>query len=86
MTRQSLAAAASLLYGALWQRPLSRSLCVDDRLVRRWASGERPIPPWVDSVTGRLLTERKAAIEQMIEELSSCNDVTDVDAKCKTFC
>lgn len=64
MTRQSLAAAAKLLYGAQWQRPLSLSLCVDNRLVRRWASGDRPIPSWVDSALPGLLTERIAAIER----------------------
>lgn len=42
-----LATAASALLGERWQRPLARLLDVDDRLVRRWAAGERPIPDWV---------------------------------------
>lgn len=72
MTRQSLAAAASLLYGSHWQRPLSRALNINDRLVRRWASGEREIPSWADSAMQRLLDERR-------------DEVTGIDAKCKTF-
>lgn len=48
---------ARLLYGSDWQRPLARGLgslhpdgpreTMDDRLVRRWAAGERSIPEWV---------------------------------------
>lgn len=48
---------ARLLYGTDWQRPLARGLgslhpdgardTMDDRLIRRWASGERTIPDWV---------------------------------------
>lgn len=57
--------AASLLYGEDWQRPLARGLgpmhpdgareAIDDRLVRRWASGERPIPGWVGPALVHLL-------------------------------
>lgn len=84
MTRQSISAAAKLLYGAQWQRPLSRSLSIDNRLVRRWASGDRPIPSWVESALPGLLTERIAELQQARFELTSGTDVTDIDAKCKT--
>ncbi|MCJ2088538.1 hypothetical protein MKK88_21525 [Methylobacterium sp. E-005] len=57
--------AACLLYGEDWQRPLARGLGrlhpdghredIDDRLVRRWASGERSVPTWVGPALVRLL-------------------------------
>lgn len=37
---------APLLFGPRWGRDLARALEVDDRLVRRWRSGERPAPEW----------------------------------------
>lgn len=84
MTRRSLAAAASLLYGQRWQRPLSRSLNVNDRLVRRWASGERPIPSWVEPTLASLLQQRIESIHDEILRATKDLDVTDLDAKCKT--
>lgn len=46
-----------LLYGDQWQRAIARGLgplhpdgereSIDDRLVRRWAAGERDVPDWV---------------------------------------
>jgi hypothetical protein len=47
MTPDLLSLYGTLLLGDRWQRPLARLLGVDDRLVRRWAAGERPIPDWV---------------------------------------
>lgn len=57
--------AARLLYGEDWQRPLARGLgplhpdgsreAIDDRLVRRWASGERSVPDWVGPALVRLM-------------------------------
>lgn len=47
MDRELLSQYGRLLLGDRWQRPLSRLLSVDDRLVRRWVSGERSIPSWV---------------------------------------
>ena len=55
--RELLSEAGALLYGDQWQRALARGLgplhpdgereSIDDRSVRRWVSGERPIPAWV---------------------------------------
>lgn len=54
--RDLLAAAASLLLGERWRRPLARLLGVDDRLVRRWAAGDRPVPQWaLAALRGHLL-------------------------------
>lgn len=57
MDRVLLETAGRAAFGEEWQRALARSLgphhpdgprsTVDNRLVRRWAAGERPIPGWV---------------------------------------
>jgi hypothetical protein len=66
-----LADAASLLLGERWQRPLARLLDVDDRLVRRWAAGERPVPDWVLERLATELKARRAAIDAALRgELS----------------
>lgn len=64
---QPLATAAALLLGERWQRPLARLLDVDDRLVRRWATGERPVPAWVlDRIRGELAARREA-IDRLLD-------------------
>ncbi|MDE2103953.1 MAG: hypothetical protein KGL39_42345 [Patescibacteria group bacterium] len=55
----------AVLYGPDWQRALARALgefhpggprrWIDDRLVRRWASYERPVPDWVGPAVATLL-------------------------------
>lgn len=65
MTPDELREAAELLLGPEWQRPLARALgplhpdgrreTLDPRLIQRWASGDRPIPPWVAPTLGQLL-------------------------------
>lgn len=47
MTAAELAAACLGLWGRNWQGPLARALGVSDRTVRRWASGDAPIPDGV---------------------------------------
>ena len=45
MTADELRRHCSRLYGAhRWQTALSRELQVNDRTVRRWASGASPVP------------------------------------------
>lgn len=56
MTPADLRTAADLLFGGerfglRWQRPLARALGVDDRTVRRWLSGESPVP---EEIVGKL--------------------------------
>lgn len=75
-TRVTLAAAATLLFGDQWQRPLARALgphfpggareSIDDRLVRRWASGDREIPEWVFAALTSIGKERIAEIRRTV--------------------
>jgi hypothetical protein len=65
MTPTELETAALTLFGFdfPWQRPLARALSVDDRLVRRWVSGERPIPEWVQRRISELAAHRRSDLE-----------------------
>lgn len=64
MTRTNFRRIGALLLGDQWQRPLARYLEVDDRLVRRWASGDRqPIPAWVAEEMNGLLWRRQRALD-----------------------
>ncbi|WP_291821166.1 hypothetical protein [Bosea sp. (in: a-proteobacteria)] len=68
MTTEQLEAAGKLLLGEEWKRPLAKLLgpyhpqgareSMDPRLPFRWASGERPIPSWVDVVIEMMLERR----------------------------
>lgn len=77
MELEILVANARLLYGDDWQRPLARGLgplhpdgprdSIDDRLVRRWASEERPVPAWVQGALVALLEAAAQAHDRRAE-------------------
>jgi hypothetical protein len=68
MDPETLDQAGRLLLGPDWKLPMASLLGpyhpegarerIDPRLVRRWAVGDRPIPPWVAPVLASLLQER----------------------------
>ena len=68
-----LADAGEALHGPEWQRALARALgphhpdgarpAIDDRLVRRWTTAERPVPGWVWPVLARMLRTRIGDLE-----------------------
>lgn len=72
-----LRAAATALLGDRWRLGLSRLLRrpgaartgVDYRLVRRWAKGERPVPPWALEALGAMLRERGEEIPELLRRL-----------------
>lgn len=74
-----LAAAGERLCGEHWQRSLARVLgphhpdgpreAIDDRLVRRWAAGERHVPAWVLRVLVRLLERERDRTAQVCEQI-----------------
>lgn len=67
-----LRAAGEALYGALWQRALSRALDVNERRVRAWAARETRIPPTLWGDLYKLLeTKRGQVMDQLhaVEEL-----------------
>jgi len=67
---ERLALAGEAAFGADWQRPMARALgphhprratrerdAIDDRLVRRWVAGDRPVPAWVGAALPAVLRE-----------------------------
>lgn len=82
--------AGDVLFGHEWQGPIARALgalhpegprpTVDERLVRRWASGSREIPVWVLPAIVRIAVERAAALREeadAILEFAATLDRTD---------
>lgn len=67
--------AGSLLYGTNWQRALARGLgplhphgarpSIDERTVRRWAAGDRPVPVWAWGAMASLLTVRRGELSDL---------------------
>lgn len=68
MKRDLLEACGRALYGEQWQSPLSRDLDVSDRTMRRWVAGDTPIPMGLNVDLLRLLTERAADIDDLVEQ------------------
>lgn len=69
MNNEKLANAGQLLYGDLWQSALARALDVDNRTVRRWASGESAIKQSIANEIIELLKNNQEQINQFIETM-----------------
>ena len=63
-----LSASGRALFGPRWQSELSRKLGVSDRTVRRWVSGDSPVP------AGALLSMSGMA-DEAASELTGLADV-----------
>ena len=46
------------LFGSQWQRDMARGIGVNDRLVRRWLSGERPVSVRASMAIERLVNDK----------------------------
>ena len=66
MTPDKLASMGRALFGDRWQTSLSTELSVADRTVRRWTSGDSPIPDGVEPELRRLLIQRISEMGGMI--------------------
>ena len=71
MNTEQLQQVGRLLYGDQWQSNLARSLSVDDRTVRRWASGESAIKQSIANEIIELLKNNQSEINQFIEKMES---------------
>ena len=69
ITVDQLTAIGTALYGQQWQSALARALRVVDRTMRRWVAGESPIPTGIIADLRRLLRERQAQIEMLLDSL-----------------
>jgi len=55
LTAPELRALALAIWGHRWQGPLARALAVNPRTVRRWASGDVPVPDRVEEELRRVV-------------------------------
>ena len=62
--------AGEALYGPQWQSALARDLKVSSRTVRRWASGESPVPLGAYSDVTGLCLDRSEALLDLVERLN----------------
>jgi hypothetical protein len=72
---------AAAMFEVGWQRAVARALgpwhpdgareTIDDRLVRRWAAGERPIPTWVFRALAEMVESRTISMEIQARALST---------------
>ena len=60
---------ATALYGALWQNALARALDINERTVRRWASGEIPVPIGVWHDISEIIAERVTELRDLRKTL-----------------
>lgn len=74
MTPELLREVGESLYGRLWQSDLARALGVNDRTMRRWASGESSMPPGLAGNLVKACRVRTGEIAAMIDKLRSVRD------------
>jgi hypothetical protein len=84
VTPELLARAGRVLAGNDWRRPLARLLGplhpdgpreeLDQRLVSRWALGQREIPAWVAPALVGLLWQRSLDLQAVAEEAAAAAD------------
>lgn len=79
--RDALIQAGHVLYGGTWQSALCRDLGprnpagptekYDDRAMRRWAAGQRPVPQWVMAALRDLVAARCEAGKNLLPDLAA---------------
>lgn len=57
------------LYGPRWQSELARVFAVNDRTVRRWVSGDSPVPPGIIGQLVEQLEDRQDAVADLLEQI-----------------
>lgn len=62
-------AAATALHGEQWRLPLAGDLGINERTLRRWAAGTSPIRRDIAADLIRLLEDRQAGINGVLERL-----------------
>lgn len=71
MSPETLALVGEALYGPNWQNKLARALEINDRTVRRWASGENEIADWLHPRLIELVEDHLDGLEKALGALKS---------------
>lgn len=71
MNKEILEKVGVACFGNAWQTDLAKALTVNSRTVRRWASGEAPIPKNIRNELLALLEARAHEIDMTRDELIS---------------
>jgi len=68
MTTNLLTQCGEALYGTRWRTDLAAALDVDERTVRRWVSGDTPVPRGVYTDLMRIMQERALDLDKLTDE------------------
>lgn len=68
---QLLRRVGAALYGSRWQAALAGDLGVNDRTMRRWVSGEWPVPDRAWAELGQLVIRRRDTLLAVAAELEA---------------
>ena len=66
MTPATFRTAGKCLYGPRWHSSLAEALGVNRRTIRRWASGEYPVPSEIEDMLRLALCHRRAVIGELL--------------------
>jgi hypothetical protein len=69
MKQRTFSRAGEALFGPLWQTRFAHALGVNDRTIRRWATGEIAIPTRVRTELVLLAERRRQAVDDAIRML-----------------
>ena len=58
------------IFGPQWQRAMARALDINDRHIRKWASGEIATPTWLRQALIELIDSRVEAAAKVRAELA----------------
>lgn len=72
MNKEFLAKVGVACFGNTWQTDLAKALTVNNRTVRRWASGETPIPQNIKNELLDLIKAREIELDEVKKELMIC--------------
>ena len=69
MTAEELRRCGEALYGPRFQRTLANALGINERTIRRWIAGTKPVPSGVRQEITRLLKERAAKAARLAADI-----------------
>jgi hypothetical protein len=69
MTPSTLNRIGSALYGAFWQSRLADDVGVNSRTMRRWLSGEWPMPDTLKDELRQIILRRRQELLEALEAL-----------------